>query len=288
MLNMENSKDKYVMKNEDTIFAPKYSKTGQEHTFAVCAYGESPYLEECLLSLLDQRKKTQILITTSTPNSHITALAKKYNLPIYVNQGEKGLAGDWNFAYNCAATPFVTLAHQDDRYYENYTEDVLAAAKRCQHPLILFTDYNELRNGKTVSSNRLLKIKRLLLSPLKLQIFWKSRFVRRRILSIGSAICCPAVTLAKQNLADFSFKNNMKSNIDWQAWEELSRRRGEFAYVAKPGMEHRIHQASTTSELIEENGRREEDLYMFRKFWPGWVAKLIEKVYQSSEKSNKV
>jgi len=53
-------------------------------------------------------------------------------------------------------------------------------------------------------------------------------------------------------------------------------------------MEHRIHQESTTSELIEENGRRAEDLYMFRKFWPGWVAKMIEKVYQKSEESNEV
>ena len=258
------------------------------HTFAVCAYGESPYLEECVQSLLMQKVRTSILIATSTPNSHITGIADKYGIPVYINQGEKGLAGDWNFAYSCANTPFVTLAHQDDKYYGNYTKDVLAAAKKCHHPLIIFTDYNELRNGKTVTSNRLLKVKRLLLTPLKLSVFWKSRFIRRRILSIGSAICCPAVTLAKDNLCGFSFKNNMKSNIDWQAWEELSRRKGEFAYTAKPGMEHRIHQESTTSELLEENGRREEDIYMFRKFWPGWIAKGIEMVYQGCEKSNEV
>lgn len=258
------------------------------HTFAICAYGESPYLEECIQSLLNQKTESKILIATSTPNRQILEMGEKYDIPIFVNYLEKGLAGDWNFAYNCANTPLVTLAHQDDRYYENYTEDILTAAKKCRHPLILFTDYNELRNGKTVTDNRLLKVKRLLLSPLKLPIFWKSRFIRRRILSIGSAICCPAVTLVKDNLPGFSFKNNMKSNIDWQAWEVLSRRKGEFAYTAKAGMEHRIHQESTTSELIEENGRRAEDLYMFRKFWPGWVAKMIEKVYQKSEESNEV
>ncbi len=83
-------------------------------------------------------------------------------------------------------------------------------------------------------------------------------------LSIGSAICCPAVTLVKEKYwTVFPLKNNMKSNIDWQAWEEISRRKGEFAYTARAGMEHRIHQESTTSELIEENGRRAEDLYMF-------------------------
>mgnify|MGYP005771606043 CR=1 FL=1 len=29
----------------------------EAHTFAVCAYGESPYLEECICSLLDQNLK---------------------------------------------------------------------------------------------------------------------------------------------------------------------------------------------------------------------------------------
>lgn len=258
------------------------------HTFVVCAYGESEYLEDCILSLLRQKEKSQILMATSTPNGYIQAIADKYNLPVYVNKGEKGLAGDWNFAYNCAKTPLVTLAHQDDCYYEIYTEDILEAAKRCQHPLILFTDYNELREEKTISSNRLLKVKRTLLAPLKLKIFWKSRFVRRRILSLGSAICCPSVTLVKQNLSGFKFKNNMKSNIDWQAWEEISKRKGEFAYISHPCMEHRIHQESTTSELLEIDGRREEDLYIFRKFWPEWIAKIIEYFYKNGEKSNQV
>ena len=138
------------------------------HTFAVCAYGESPYLEECVQSLLAQKVRTRILIATSTPNSYIYGIGEKYGIPVHINHGEKGLAGDWNFAYSCATTPLVTLAHQDDRYYVNYTEDVLAAAKKCRHPLIIFTDYNELRNGKTVTTNRLLKVKRLLLTPLKL------------------------------------------------------------------------------------------------------------------------
>lgn len=258
----------------------------EEHTFVICAYRESPYLEECVCSLLGQNERSEILIATSTPNAGISAVAERYGLPVYVNTGEKGLAGDWNFALSCALTPLVTLAHQDDRYYENYTRDTLEALNKCDHPLLSFTDYHELRGKETVTANRLLRVKRLMLSPLKLACFRKSRFVRRRILSFGSAISCPTVTFVKENLEGFAFRNNMKSNIDWQAWEEISRRSGEFVYVPRPCMEHRIHPASTTSGLLEENGRREEDLYVFRKFWPVWTANLIEHFYQSSEKSN--
>ena len=55
------------MKKKNTV--KPYS--GRDHTFAVCAYGESPYLEECVRSLLDQNVKSRILIATSTPNARI-------------------------------------------------------------------------------------------------------------------------------------------------------------------------------------------------------------------------
>ena len=57
------------------------------HTFAVCAYKESPYLKECLESLVNQTVKTNIIIATSTPNEYIDKLAEKYGIKVYVNKG---------------------------------------------------------------------------------------------------------------------------------------------------------------------------------------------------------
>ena len=261
---------------------------GRNHTFVICAYQESAYLEECILSVLKQSVKSQVCIATSTPNEHIMDMAGKYELPVFVNEGEKGISADWNFAVSCAGTSLVTIAHQDDIYCSWYTENILKSLNQCAHPLIAFTDYYELRNGDTIKKNRLLLVKRILLFPLRTRIFWKSRFVRRRILSLGSAICCPSVTLVKDNLKQPVFKNNMKSNIDWQAWEEISRRQGEFAYVKKPSMKHRIHEESTTSAILGNSERKKEDLIMYRKFWPGWMAELIERFYQKAEKSNEL
>ena len=42
-----------------------------QHTFAICAYKESPYLEECIESLMAQEMKSEIIICTSTPNDYI-------------------------------------------------------------------------------------------------------------------------------------------------------------------------------------------------------------------------
>ena len=47
------------------------------HTFAICAYKESPYLEECIQSLMNQTVKSDILIATATPSKYIDDIAAK-------------------------------------------------------------------------------------------------------------------------------------------------------------------------------------------------------------------
>lgn len=65
-----------------------------EHTFAVCAYKESPYLEECIESLKGQSVRSNILIATSTPNEYIKNIAEKNNIPYFINEGEGGITQD--------------------------------------------------------------------------------------------------------------------------------------------------------------------------------------------------
>lgn len=258
----------------------------KEHTFVICAYKQSAYLEKCIQSVMCQDYKSRVIISTSTPNEYIKSLANKYKIELILSDNSTSIANDWNFALNAAKTELVTLAHQDDYYESSYSKKIVEAYEKAKTPIIIFTDYCELRNGKKVISNRLLRIKRIMLAPLKLSLFWRSIFIRRRILSIGSPICCPSVTFVKSRIEEPLFQNNMNSNIDWQAWEKLSKEKGQFVYIDKPLMLHRIHSESTTSAILENNARKDEDIYMFRKFWPAGVAKIIEKLYQSAEESN--
>lgn len=264
------------------------SFNAQDHTYVLCAYKVSAFLEECVKSLLAQTVKSNILIATSTPNEHISAIAEKYDIPVYINDGEKGIGGDWNFAYSKALTPLITIAHQDDIYEPTYTEEMLSFVNRSKKPIIYFSGYGELRNEEKVYNNKNLKIKKLLLSPLKIKVFWKSKFVRRRILSLGNSICCPAVTYVADVVGPSPFTNDYLSNIDWQQWEILSRKKGSFVYNNKPLMCHRIHEESTTTEIIGDSKRTLEDYDIFCKFWPRWIAKIIAKAYSKSEKSNEV
>lgn len=262
------------------------------HTFVVCAYKESPYLEECIKSLEDQRIKSRIIIVTSTPNDYIKHIAEKYALPYYINTGEGGITQDWNFGYKCAVSKYqssyITIVHQDDIYEWNYLYEVMQHIEQAKHPLIIFSDYYEIREKKKVEINTVLKVKRFLLLPLRLPFLQNSKWIRRRILSLGSPICCPSVTFAVNNLPKVIFQNHFRACEDWEAWESISKLRGSFVYIPQKLMGHRIHENSETTAAIGDNKRTMEEYQMFCKFWPRRIAKLLVKQYSKSQKSNEL
>lgn len=132
----------------------------------------------------------------------------------------------------------------------------------------------------------LLLVKRIMLMPLRLRKLQGNRFVRRIILAFGSAISCPAVSYFIPNLPEKIFEPGYRSDLDWQAWEKLSRLRGDFVFCNKIAMYHRIHEESATTKIIRETGRGQEDYEMFCKFWPKPIAWILEKMYSAGEKSN--
>lgn len=258
----------------------------EDHTFVLCAYGDSPFLGDCLDSLKRQVLRTNILVATATPSDYIKECCDKFGVPLFVNDSEPGICSDWNFALSCASSALVTIAHQDDMYEPVYTQRMLEAVNGEETPLLYFTNYGELRDGKDVDNSSLLNVKRKMLVPLKLPCLRGSRFVRRRILSFGSAICCPSVTMVMPNLFEPLFEPTFQCNLDWDAWERVSHLKGAFYYDSAILMHHRIHRGSETTALIENNTRTKEDIAMFSRFWPRKIVKLINKFYLTSQKNN--
>lgn len=262
--------------------------TPEDHTFAICAYQESNYLEECIQSVLQQTVKTNIIVVTSTPRPFIQEIVDRYGFPLYVNTGKSGIAEDWNYAIEKASTPLVTITHQDDVYEKAFAEEALRGMNQVEQPIIAFSDYGEIRHDQWVLKNHLLQVKEMMLIPLRTKWTQHSRFIRRRILSFGSPICCPSVTYCKDNIPFTIFTRQYRSDVDWQAWEKLSRLKGDFVYIHKPLMYHRIHEESATTAIIADNDRTLEDLAMFQKFWPKPIAHFLEHFYNKSENSNQL
>lgn len=252
------------------------------HTFAICAYKESEYLESCIKSLKNQTIQTNIIMTTSTSNDYIKNLAEKYDIPLYIREGASDIRDDWNFAYDSADTEWVTIAHQDDEYNEKYAEEMQKKLKNTSNAIAFVTDYLPIKNGQIGERDINSKLRRLLRTPLKCNALASSRFWKRRVLCLGNSICCPAVTYNKSVLGKSYFTSELKYNIDWDTFLKLADEKGTFAYVDKPLTYYRVHDGATSKEFIEDNRREKDDRYMFARFWPKWLVEIIMHFYKKA------
>lgn len=263
----------------------------ENHTFVIPAYKDSLYLEECIVSLKNQKARGEIKITTSTPSEYISHIAKKHSVEVIVNDSsEKGLAGDWNFAYSQAKTKLVTIAHQDEIYESDYLETIIRTLEKQKNKrtLIIFTDYREMIIDKLRGTSFNLFIKKILLIPFIIKSNIRCKFFKKSILVIGDAICCPTVTFNKEVFPDFSFSNKFQVNPDWNAWLEFAGQDGTFVYINKKLMRHRMHPETESLRQIRSGMRKKEEFMIFEMVWGRAIGRLISFVYKLSHKENVV
>ncbi|MBR1414180.1 MAG: GtrA family protein [Bacilli bacterium] len=246
------------------------------HTFAICAYKESKYLEECIKSIKKQSIKTNIIITSSTKNKHIENLAKKYNIQTYFRNGKSDIQDDWNFAVKKCKTELVTVAHQDDIYNEYYVENILS--NYTGKEIMLSTNNYYLVKNKNLY-NKNLKLKGILKIPLTIPGISNIRWIRKMTLSLGNTIQCPSVTYNKNIIGDDIFTSNLKFGLDWDTFFKLYKMKGKIRYIPRKLLSFRISNESTTKQCMDNSLRIKEDNIMFKKFWPSWLVKIIMKYY---------
>ena len=259
------------------------------HVFVIPVYGESPYLEKCIQSLLHQTVKSKIIITTSTPTAFAQYLALQYNIPYFINDASTGIADDWNFALLNSADQLVTLAHQDDIYEPNFTALVLKELTKAGNKkvLMIFTDCMDLIASETRkhSLNRL--VKNCLLLPFLIRKSISNSFFKKLPLLFGDPICCPTVTLNLKEMPDLKFSTTYKCVLDWHAWYTMAERSGAFIFINQQLVQHRIHPDSETTKQLYDGGRHKEELQIFEMIWGKQRAKWLCNIYAFGHKNNR-
>lgn len=256
------------------------------HAYVIPTYQQSPHLEECLESVCGQAD-SDIVVVTSTPFDGIDRLIARYGARLVVHGPNNGIGHDWNMAFAAAETPLVTIAHQDDIYRPGHAAEMRSAFEEFPSALLAFTDYRELENDGVRPSNRTLLVKSVQRELAFLgRPSVRSVVGKRMLLRFGNPVPCPAVTFNKALIPAFRFRTDMRTNMDWAAWVYLAGERGDFLYIRKPLVHHRIHPGSETSACISDGARAKEDEEMFRSFWPPLVARLLARFYAASYSTN--
>jgi glycosyltransferase involved in cell wall biosynthesis len=247
------------------------------HTFVVPAFGHPQWLADCLRSLRHQTLASTVVVTTSTPNAHISSAAAAHDVPVIVNPVCGGIAADWNFALAQASTPWVTLAHQDDWYDPTYAERCLAAGTAAARPLLVFSAADE-RMEETGQRVENVLIKRAICEAVFLgRGAIDARWRKRLLLSFADPIPCPAVMLYREAAREFTFTSGWKTGLDWVAWLDLATRDGSFVYVRTALVRRRVHAACATQTDLQ--ARADEDMKILRGLWPAPVAAALARVY---------
>lgn len=253
-----------------------------KHVFSICAYGDSPYLERCIRSLAAQSVPSHIILCTSTPGPCIDGLAWKYGIEVFVRDGASNIKDDWNFAYEMADGELVTIAHQDDMYHKDYAQELLKAYDTYPDMTVFTTDYVIVKNGRLITGDKMLWIKRILRLPLRIPALNDRVWVKRLALIFGNPICCPATTYQKKMLGEPLVRSGFQFALDWDNLYGLAGERGRFICVERPLLYYRVHEEATTKACIMDNRRRTEEEVMFMRFWPEPVARLLMHFYMSA------
>ena len=250
-----------------------------DHTFIVLAYKENPFLEDCIASLKSQSVASAIVITTSTPNSHIASIADRHGLDVIINPEQRGIGADWNFALAQARTRFVTLAHQDDVYSAQFLAQSLAALDVTSRAALVFTGAREIDDDGQPRTSKVSSVKSLLLGLFARQRSTVEGRRARLMLSFGNPVSCSAITFDRAVIGDFKFSESLASNLDWDAWVRLVERGERFAVVSAPLVGRRYNDMTETSHLLRDGRRGVEDRIMFQRLWPRPLSSLLSRVY---------
>lgn len=252
------------------------------HTFAVCAYHDSPYLEACIKSLKKQTVPSKIILCTSTPSLFLEEMARACDIPYYVREGKSSILDDWNFAYDKAETTLVTIAHQDDKYHRDYVRYVRRCWKRYPDTSVYSTDCAIIKNNIVQRPGAVDIVKKLLRLPLRLQPFANRKAVKQAALRFGNPIICPSCTYHKGMLGTPLFRSEFEFALDWEMMWKLAARPGRFICKEKRLLLYRVHGDAATKQSIVNHRRAEEEMAMYRKIWPQPIASLLMHFYRKA------
>lgn len=252
------------------------------HTFVVPAFGEPKWIERCLDSIQHQTSTSRVVLTTSTPNAFLSAIAERRRLPLVVNPVRRGIASDWNFALVQGDTPWVSLAHQDDWYDRRYVELCLAHAVATPGSILVYTDATETVEGETRDVlNARMKRALSAIAFLGRPAIASTRR-RRLLLSFGNPIPCPSAMINRAAVPQFRFPEGWNSNLDWSAWVSLATIPGAFVHVPHPLVHRTLHVDAATTRSLSD--RAVEDDRMFHQLWPSPIAAGLSRIYGASRR----
>ena len=141
------------------IFANNNIEYKYDLQIIIPCYNVEKYVEDCILSVLNQKTKYNYIVTLVNDGStdNTLSILKKYENNEHIeliNQENKGLSGARNTALKNMKAKYVTFLDSDDMLCDDSIECMLDAAFNNPECDIIEGNYKELTNGVSVDIKR--------------------------------------------------------------------------------------------------------------------------------------
>ncbi len=117
-------------------------------TFAIVipTYNGATYIEEALLSALQQQRQAdEVIVSDDNSSDETLSICEKYKnrIKIYTNhQGPSGFVNGWNKAIAHSTSDYISILHQDDRLKPDFLAEIEQALYKYPYVKHLFTPCN--------------------------------------------------------------------------------------------------------------------------------------------------
>lgn len=143
--------------------------TGLKFSVGIPAFNQADFLEETILSLLNQRRPPdEIVISDHYSTDHTPDIIAKYASQVRGVKPPEGcnISGQWNYTLSCLTGDWVTLFSSDDVARPNFCEALLRGATRRSDAVLVRTAWENIdQTGAVVSLEYLLSVKPVSLFP---------------------------------------------------------------------------------------------------------------------------
>lgn len=251
------------MTQQHAISQPKLS-------IMVPAYGESPYLEETLKSLIENSTTeiSQIFVfDDASTTSHILDTCNKFGQDIQYNRNKTniGLAGNFQNCINQSTTKYTMIIGSDDRVMPGFEETFLRAVGEWPETSILQLGVRAIDENGNVINGLTERIKAIISPVRKMDKNTSGAHLIKRLL-IGQWLYFPAIVWRTETLKRYPLNLEYRTAVDLNLILEMALKNEIFTLCSRPVFEYRRHKESVSSQLGRSAARTKEELLVHEDF----------------------
>ena len=227
------------------------------------AYGPSPYLAECIDSVLANGNYISrcTVIDDCSPTLEIFDIVEKYQGSVeYVRNSQNlGLASTFQKAFELSSSEFTVVMGSDDRMLRDYGLIVNRIAQDFPETCLIHPKVKIINEFGLASYSGVDRVKSLLAPKVKTSKEMLSRDILPRLL-IGDWMYFPSIAWNTQVLRNYRLDSNLKTAVDLDLLLRLSTSAESFVIAADYLFEYRRHPQSVSSKLLLDGTRIKEEL----------------------------